>query len=154
VTFRWHHEPADANTTYTLVFGPASGVVASGFWIGGSKAVFPWVVTAYILSFLLPLLMGKLRWLSGLKVLAAGLVCVFLVTACGGGGSGAPDDGSDDPSSPGIPGVDTQTVSGLSQQYYEATALVPGQTYSWKVVAVDGQGTEVESDVFSFRSSP
>lgn len=153
VIFRWNHEPADLNTTYTLVFGPESGVDASGFWIGGSKAFFPWAVTAYVLLFLLPLLMGRLRWLAGLKVLASGFVCVFLVTACGGGGSGSADDGSTDPSTD-IPGIQTQDFPGLTQQYYEATDLVPGQTYYWKVVAVDGQGTEVESEVFSFTTSP
>lgn len=152
VTFSWQHEPADSNTTYTLVFGPESGFVASGFWIGGSKAVFPWVVTSYILLFLLPSLMGRLRWLAGLKVLATGFVCVFLVTACGGGGTGSSDDESAGSSSTDIPGVQTQIVSGLSQQNYLVTDLVPGQTYYWKVVAVDG-GTEVESDVFSFRTS-
>ena len=152
VTFSWYHEPADANTTYTLVFGPESGV-ASSFWIGGSKAVFPWAVTAYVLLFLLPLLMGRLRWLAGLKVLATGFVCVFLVTACGGGGSGSSDDESTG-SSNDIPGVETQTVSRLSEQDYLATDLVPGKNYYWKVVAVDGQGTEVESEIFSFRTSP
>ena len=147
VTFSWSHAVTDPNTTYTLVYGPEADVTAAGF-LGGSisSTTSWWLIIFGLLALLLVLLSRTLRF-SWLPVLVAGFFGSCLVTACGGGGG--------DVSSAAviIPGVQAQVVSEIYDQYYVATDLVPGQTYYWKVIAIDGQGAEVESEVFSFSTA-
>jgi hypothetical protein len=156
VTFDWYHEKSDSATTYTLVFGTEAEVAASGVVMLPGNHLPPRGGAVFLAISVLSLLFLFARKIAWYPVLAAGLLGACLVTACGGGGAGgagpvSPGDGSD----PGviIPGVQTQVVSGLTDQYYVAADLLaPGQTYYWKVLAVDGQGVTVESEVYSFTT--
>lgn len=147
VTFSWSHEVTDPNTTYTLAYGPEAEVTAAGFLGGPIKTDTSWWLIIFGLLALLPLFLSRALRFSWLPVIVAGFFGSCLVTACGGGG------GSESSATVIIPGVQTQVVSELYNQYYVATDLVPGQTYYWKVLAIDGQGVEVESEVFSFSTA-
>jgi hypothetical protein len=155
VTFDWYHEKSDSATTYTLVFGTEAEVAASGVVMSPGNHLPPGGLAVFLAFVVLSLLFSLARKIAWYPALAAGLLSACLITACGGGGAGdagpiSPGGGSD----PGviIPGVQTQVVSGLTDQYYVATDLAPGQTYYWKVLAVDGQGVAVESEVYSFTT--
>jgi len=52
-----------------------------------------------------------------------------------------------------MPVVETFFISGISDQFIDVVGLEPGQTYYWKIVAVDGQGQEIESEVFHFTTA-
>jgi hypothetical protein len=146
VTFNWSHEAIDPDTTYTLIYGSEAGVLASGWW-GSVKADSGWWMIVFWSLVLWTLFRSRSNRIAWLQVMmAAGLFAVCLLSACGGGGG----DGSG--SNEAIPGIETLVVSGIANQYYETADLLPGQTYYWKILAVDSQGREVESDLASFRT--
>lgn len=155
VTFDWYHEKVDPDITYTLVYGAETDLLAASM-CGDRPAVVGsgWLIGLLLVAGLCVMVGRKISWTPAL---ATGLLGACLVTACGGGGGvvdgpALPSAGSGSGSEVEIPGVTTQVVAGLNYQYYVATDLAPGQTYYWKVLAVDSLGQVVESDIFSFTT--
>jgi len=155
VIFSWFHESTDSNTTYTLVFGPEAEVKSSGFYGPGKGPQALWLaVAACLLAFGL-----WRRCRSGkqarTKLMVLGVCVAGLLSACGGGGGGSGSTTSADGSGTGVilPGIETEIVSGITQQSYQVEDLLPDETYYWKVVAVDSEGREVESVTSSFNTS-
>jgi len=164
VTFSWFHEVTDPQTTYTLIIGPEAEVGEAGFFGYSGKPGSAWWLVALGMAggwFLV----FRLRRGTLCQMLLVSILGASLVTACGGGGefddliNNGPSDESTIPTDTGslpdveMPVVETFFISGISDQFIDVVGLEPGQTYYWKIVAVDGQGQEIESEVFHFTTA-
>jgi hypothetical protein len=150
----WSSPPADLDLTFTVLYGtdpalPVSGSIAAG---GNNTGLPPLGNLLAALACLIGMGLRRLVSATARKRLAGLAVCVGLVLAtvsCGGGGGGG-GGGDSAPSTKLSSPNDTVMVSGLTDNYLTTGDLDAGTTYYWKVVAVDGEGQEYESDTSSF----
>lgn len=151
----WSSPPTGLDLTFTVYYGtdpalPVSGTIAP---TGGSYPDLPPLANLLAaLACLIGMASRQLLSAKGRKRLTGLAICVGLALAtvsCGGGGGGG--GGGDSPPSTTLSSPnDTVVVSGLTDNYHTTGDLDAGATYYWKVVAIDGDGQEYESDTGSF----
>jgi hypothetical protein len=149
----WSSPPTDLDLTFTVIYGtdpalPVSGSIA----VSGANAGLPPLANLLAaLACLIGMALRQLLSAKSRKRLTGLAICVGLALAtvsCGGGGGGG---GGDSPPSTTLSlSSDTVVVSGITDNYHTTDDLEAGSTYYWKVVAVDGDGQEYESETSSF----
>lgn len=155
-TLTWTTPPADLNLTFTLLYGTdpqlrtsSAPVISRHVDSGRPPAPTPVPLLAAIIC-LAGLSLRQLAARLGKQRLLALTVCLGLAlstASCGGGGGGG---GGGNASASVSHDSDTIVVAGLTDSYYTTDELEAGATYYWKIVAVDGEGLEYESETSSF----
>lgn len=150
----WSSPPTGLDLTFTVLYGTDPDLSVSGtIAASGNNADLPPLANLLAaLACLIGMALRQLLSAKGRKHLTGLAICVGLALAtvsCGGGGGGGGGGGSS-PSTTLSSSNHTVVVGGLTDNYLTTDDLDAGTTYYWKVVAVDGDGQEYESDTSSF----
>ena len=151
--FKWEEssDPDRQKVTYTLYCGRDINFVGAETTVIASitefQTMFAWNSAGVL--FFGATAIGGIRSRRKMRTLLLTLAIVSVVmTACGGGGGG----GGTTPSGGSQLNPQDQDVTVSTDLTQTVSGLISGTTYYWKVVADDGNGGVVESDVRSFKT--